>query len=139
VIIRKNHSILSHETEWMLMGLAVLSALAVIYFAYQMFIKNSVQPVENEKQLKPWQRLVYNKYYVDEFYDSLIRKPLDGISKAFHKFFDTQLIDGIVNGIGSSVNWVSGMVRQLQTGSIGFYIMAMVVGVIVILFTALMK
>jgi len=139
VIMRKNPSIMSHDTEWMLMGLAVLSAVAVIYFAYQMFIKNSVLPVENEKQLKSWQRLVYNKYYVDEFYDALFRKPLDGISKAFYKFFDIQLIDGIVNGVGTSVNWVSGLVRKAQTGYIGFYIMVMVVGVIVILFTSLMK
>lgn len=139
IIMRKNPSILSHDTEWMLMGLAVLSAVAVIYFAYQMFIKNSVLPVENEKQLKPWQRLVYNKYYVDELYDSLFRKPLDGISKAFHKFFDIQLIDGIVNGVGTATNWVSGIVRKAQTGHIGVYIMVMVLGVIVILFTTLMK
>jgi len=139
IIMRKNPSIMSHDTEWMLMGLAVISAIAVIYFAYQMFIKNSVLPVENEKQLKPWQKVVYNKYYVDEFYDALFRKPLDGISKAFYKFFDLQLIDGIVNGVGTAMNWVSGIVRKVQTGHIGFYIMAMVVGVIVILFTSLMK
>ncbi|HXB38967.1 MAG TPA: NADH-quinone oxidoreductase subunit L [Bacteroidia bacterium] len=139
VIIRKNPSIMPHDTEWMLMGLTVISAVAVIYFAYQMFMKNGVLPVENEKQLKSWQKLVYNKYYVDEFYDAIIRKPVDGISKAFHKFFDIQVIDGIVNGVGSTVNWISGLVRKVQTGHIGFYIMAMVLGVIVILFTTLMK
>ena len=139
VIIRKNPSILSHDTEWMLMGLAVLSAIAVIYFAFQMFIKNSVLPVESEKQMKGWQKMIANKYYVDEFYDNLIRKPVDGISSAFYKFFDTKLIDGIVNGIGSSVKWTSGLVSKVQTGHIGFYIMAMVAGAIVILFTTLMK
>ncbi|HWY38511.1 MAG TPA: NADH-quinone oxidoreductase subunit L, partial [Bacteroidia bacterium] len=139
VIIRKNPSILSHSTEWMLMGLAVAAALVTIYFAFQMFIKNSVLPAESEKEMKGWQKLVYNKYYVDEFYDALFRKPVDGISKAFYKFFDTQLIDGIVNGVGNAVNWISGQVRRLQTGHIGFYIMAMVLGIIVILFTSLMK
>ena len=139
VIYRKNPTILSHKTEWMLMALAVISALAVIYFAYQMFIKNRVLPVENEKQLKPWQRVIYNKYYVDELYDSLFRKPVDMMGRAFHKFFDIQLIDGIVNGVGVAVTWASGVVRKAQTGHIGFYIMAMVAGVIIILFTTLMK
>ena len=37
--------------------------------------------------MKPWQRVIYNKYYVDEFYDAVIRKPLDAISNAFYKFF----------------------------------------------------
>ncbi|HEX7413461.1 MAG TPA: NADH-quinone oxidoreductase subunit L, partial [Bacteroidia bacterium] len=137
--IRKNPSILSHDTEWMLMGFAVLSAAATIYFAYMMFIKNKVLPVENESDMKPYQRVVYNKYYVDEFYDGLIRKPIDGISKAFYKFFDTKLIDGIVEGVGISVKWVSGETRKLQTGHIGFYIMAMVVGIIAVMFFSLMK
>lgn len=139
VILRKNPSIMSHDKEWLLMGIAIVAAVATIYFAFQMFIKNNVLPVENEKQLKPWQRVVYNKYYVDEFYDKVFRKPLDALSTAFYKFFDTQLIDGIVNGIGTAVNWVSELVRRLQTGHISFYIMAMVLGVIVILFTTLMK
>lgn len=139
VIIRKNPSILSHDTEWMLMGLAVASAIATIYFAYMLFIKNNVQPAAGEKEMKGWQKIIYNKYYVDEFYDGLIRKPLDAISTAFHKFFDTQIIDGIVNGVGNAVNGLSGLIRNLQTGHIGFYIMAMVVGVLVILFTSLMK
>ncbi|MHB8401726.1 MAG: NADH-quinone oxidoreductase subunit L [Bacteroidia bacterium] len=139
IIIRKNPSILSHETEWMLMLIAVAAALATTYFAYIMFIKNKVLPAEMESDMKPFQRVVYNKYYVDEFYDSLIRKPLDGISKAFYKFFDTKLIDGIVEGIGISVKWVSGETRKLQTGHIGFYIMAMVVGIIAVMFFSLMK
>lgn len=139
IILRKNPSIMSHSQEWLLMGIAVAAALVTIYFAYQMFIKNRVLPAENEKEMKPWQRVVYNKYYVDEFYDAVFRKPLDGISKAFYKFFDIQLIDGIVNGVGTTVNWVSGLVRKVQTGHIGFYIMAMVAGIIVILFTTLMK
>jgi NADH-quinone oxidoreductase subunit L len=139
IIIRKNPSILSHTTEWTLMGIAVASAIAVIYYANTLFMKKKVLPAESEKEMKPWQRVVHNKYYVDEFYDSLIRKPLDGVSKALYKFFDIQLIDGIVNGIGSAVNWISSLVRKAQTGHIGFYLMAMVVGVIIILFTTLMK
>jgi len=139
VIIRKNPSILSHETEWILMIIAVAAALVTTYFAYMMFIKNKVLPAEKEADMKPFQRVIYNKYYVDEFYDGLVRKPLDGISKAFYKFFDTKLIDGIVEGVGTSVKWVSGETRKLQTGHIGFYIMAMVVGIIAIMFFSLMK
>jgi NADH-quinone oxidoreductase subunit L len=139
VIIRKNPSILSHETEWFLMGLAVASAAVTIYVAYITFIQKNMLPSASEKEMSGWQRLVYNKYYVDEFYDGLIRKPLNGISSALHKFFDTQIIDGIVNGVGAFVDWISSLMRRLQTGHIGFYIMAMVVGIIVILFTSLMK
>lgn len=139
VLLRKNPSILSHETEWTLMGLAVAAALVTIYFAYMMFIKNKVLPAEKETDMKPFQRVIFNKYYVDEFYDNLIRKPLDGISSALYKFFDLKFVDGIVEGVGITVKWISSEVRKLQTGHIGFYIMAMVAGIITIMFFSLMK
>ncbi len=140
VIARPDFSLLSHDTEWMLMGLAVAAAAAVIYFTYLVFMKNGVLPVNKEEQLKPWQRLIYHKYYVDEIYDALIRKPLDFLSMAFHKFFDTQLIDGIVNGIGNSVKSIGSVVRLAQTGNIGFYVVSMTLGVVLILlFTFLVK
>jgi NADH-quinone oxidoreductase subunit L len=139
VILRPNFSILSHETEWMLMGLAVAAALTVIYFTHQLFMKHGVKPAANEKQLKTWQRIIYNKYYVDEIYDALIRKPLDAFSNVFHKIIDVQLIDGIINGIGNSVRSIGSLIRIAQTGNISFYITGMVMGVVlIILLTFLM-
>jgi len=140
VIIRKDPSILAHETEWFLMGLAVAGAGAVIYFTYLVYMKNNVLPVSKEEQMKPWQRLIYNKYFVDEFYDATIRKPLDFLSTLFHKFMDIQVVDGIVNTIGNSVKAIGSVVRLVQTGNIGFYVMSMAMGVVfIILLTFLIK
>lgn len=133
VILRPDPSILSHETEWMLMGLAVASAVAVVIFAHMMYRKYNVLPAEREDQLKGWQKLVYNKYYVDELYDAVIRKPLDLISEVFHKFLDIAMIDGIVNGVGSAVKSIGSGVRLLQNGNIGFYVVSMVIGVVFII------
>lgn len=133
VILRPHYTLLDHSTEWMLMGLAVAGALAAIYFTYLMYMKYRVLPAEKEEQMRPWQRLIYNKYYVDEIYDAVIRRPLDGISKVFYNFFDRQFIDGIVNGTGQSVKFIGASVRYLQNGNIGFYLMSMVLGVMLIL------
>lgn len=133
IILHKNPTALSHTTEWTLMGLALTAAGVVIYFAYAMFITNGVLPLDNEEKMKPWQKLIYNKYYVDEFYDAVIRKPLDLISTAFYKFLDLQVIDGLVNGVGSMVKGTGNVVRLLQSGNIGFYIVSMVLGVVLIL------
>jgi len=133
IIVHKDPSTLSHDTEWTLMGLAVLAACVVIYFAHSMFITNGVLPVNSDDKLKPWQKLIANKYYVDELYDAVVRKPLDLISVAFYKFLDLQVIDGIVNGVGSTVTGAGSLIRRLQTGNIGFYIVSMVLGVVLIL------
>lgn len=140
VIMRPDPSILPHDTEWMLMGLAVLSAAVVIWFAHRMYRRYNVLPAEREELLKPWQRVIYNKYYVDEFFDKTIRKPLDLLGQVFHKFFDIAMIDGIVNGVGSAVKGIGSVVRLAQQGNIGFYVIGMVVGVVcIIVFTFLIK
>jgi len=133
IIVRKNPSILHHDTEWTLMGLAVAGAVAVIYFAHMMYNKSKVLPAEKEEQLKPWQRLIYNKYWIDELYDAIVRKPLDLISEIFHKFLDIAMIDGIVNGVGVAVKGIGSGVRLLQQGNIGFYVVSMVLGAAFIL------
>ena len=139
IIIHKNPSILNHKKEWILMGLATLAALATIYFAYMVYIKNKVLPEANDQKLTGIRKLIYNKYYVDEIYDAIIRKPLDLVSEFFYKFVDNQIVNGIVDGVGSAVNGVSSVVRKAQTGHIGLYIFSMVVGIILILFYSFIK
>ena len=103
-------------------------------------MKNKVLPAAREEQMKLWQRVIYNKYYVDEIYDAIIRKPLDVLSTVFHKFMDVQLIDGVVNGVGSAVRSLGSVIRLAQSGNISFYITGMVMGVVlIILLTFLVK
>lgn len=128
---------LSHETEYILMGLATVVMAAAIYYAYTTYVKKNTIPVEDDEELKPAHKLVYNKYWVDEIYETLITKPLNLLSEAFHKIIDNQLVDGIVNGVGSAVSWMSGTIRLAQTGNIGFYIFVMVISIVLILFTQL--
>jgi NADH-quinone oxidoreductase subunit L len=132
VILRKNPSTMPHDTEWMLMGIAVLAAIATIYFAYIVYMQKKTLPLKENDKMPGFQKLVYNKYYVDELYNAVITKPLDVLSVAFHKFFDIQIIDGIVNGVGSAVKGIGSGVRLLQTGNIGFYVISMVIGIVFI-------
>ncbi|MDO9000607.1 MAG: NADH-quinone oxidoreductase subunit L [Bacteroidota bacterium] len=133
VIIRKSPSTLHHETEWMLMGIAVLAALATIYFAYIVYRQKKTLPIKEGDKMPGLQTVIYNKYYVDEIYDALIRKPLDVLSVVFHKFFDIQIIDGLVNGVGGFVKSLGSAIRLLQNGNIGFYITSMVIGIVFII------
>ncbi len=134
VIINKSYIGLSHETEWILMGLAVLGAAAGIYFSYQLYIVNAITPVEDEADLKWWQKVIHHKFYIDELYEVAVRKPLDFIGTGFYKFFEKIVFDGIVGSIGSGTLWIGDMIRKLQIGNVAYYIMAMTVSIILILF-----
>jgi len=128
---------LSHETEYILMGLATVVMIVSIYYAYNTYVKKNVLPPAEGEALTPAHKLIYNKYWVDEIYDLLITKPLNLISEGLHKVVDNQLVDGIVNGVGSAVSWMSGTIRLAKTGNIGFYIFVMVISIVLILFTQL--
>jgi NADH-quinone oxidoreductase subunit L len=108
-----------------------------LYYAYTRYVQNNILPDAEGKELKPLHKLVYNKYYIDELYENVITKPLNMLSQALHKLVDNQIVDGIVNGIGSAVSWMSGTIRLAQTGNIGFYVFVMVVSIVLILFTQL--
>ncbi len=124
---------LQHSQEIMLIVLAVLGAVAAIYAAYTIFNKSRVVPHADDSNIKGWQKMIYNKYYVDELYNSMITKPLDRISRGMHVVLENQLIDGAVNGIGSLVKWSSSIMRYLQSGYVGFYLLLLVMGTALIL------
>ncbi|MBW4890520.1 NADH-quinone oxidoreductase subunit L [Mucilaginibacter sp. HMF5004] len=124
---------LSSSTEWMLMGISVGGAFIALIFAYSKYISKGHVPVADTEQRSPLTGLAYNKFYIDEVYDFLVRKPLDGLSVFFYKVVDLMGIDGIVNGLGRGSIEASKDLRLLQNGNVGFYIFMMVIGVIAVL------
>ena len=128
---------LPETTEYLLMGVAVTVMAISLYYAYTVYVKKNTLPAAESEELPPLHKLVYNKYWIDELYESLITKPLDLLSEGLHKLVDNQIVDGIVNGTGTVVNWLSGTIRLVQTGNIGFYVFVMVISIVLILFTQL--
>jgi NADH-quinone oxidoreductase subunit L len=74
-----------------------------------------------------------NKYWFDEIYESLVRKPLDRMSSFFARVVEPKMIDGVVEGSGSFTRNLGSQLRKLQNGTMYIYIAAMVIGLIVML------
>jgi NADH-quinone oxidoreductase subunit L len=127
-----HHEHLSHSTEYALMAGIVSTTIILIIIAYLRYVKNNHVPVADE-QMGGVQRTLANKYYVDEIYDAIIVKPLHWISGVFDAVIEKLGIDKLVNTLGNSVVWSSRTTRLLQTGSIGYYIFIMVLGIVLIL------
>ena len=119
-----------HATEYMLMGITVVGVLISIGIAYNRYIGKAHVPADENAERSSLVGLSYNKFYIDELYDAIIRKPLDAMSGFFYRIMDTKIIDGIVNGLGWGTNEASKSLRLIQTGNVGFYIFMMVVGII---------
>ncbi len=121
-------------TEYMLMAVSVAAAIIAAIGAYIRYLKSAHIPVPDNGERTALASLSFNKYYVDEIYDSLIGKPLNALSQFFFKVVDKSGIDGLVNGLGKTATASSQGLRLLQTGNVGFYIFIMVVGIIAMLF-----
>ncbi len=130
---------LSGSTETTLMCVSVLAALAALAYAYMKYVKNSHVPASDTEERPALVDLSYHKFYIDELYDAIIRKPLDAMSGFFYKVIDQLGIDGIVNGLGKGTIETSKGLRLLQTGNVGFYIFMMVVGIISVLMYIVFK
>jgi NADH-quinone oxidoreductase subunit L len=122
-----------HSTEFMLMGVTIAGVLISIGIAWSRYVKQNHIPVPDEAQRPVLANISYHKFYLDEIYDAIIRKPLDGLSTFFYKIVDNKIVDGIVNGLGWGTSEASKGLRLLQSGNVGFYIFMMVLGIISLL------
>lgn len=113
-------------TDWMLMSISVGGAVLMIIVAYVINKQPAFRPN------KGLAKVLENKWYVDELYDAVIVRPLEGLSRFFDRIVERAGIDGFVNGVGKSVRWGSDRIRLLQSGQVGFYIFVMVLGMIVL-------
>jgi len=122
---------LEHSTEYILMGVSVGAALLAIGFAYSLFISKAVVPAA-DKDVTGFPKVLQNKYYIDELYDSVFVKPISKLSDILYSFGEF-LIDVVVNGSGRLVQFLGSRFRLLQTGETGFYVFAMVIGIVLVL------
>ncbi|WCT12780.1 NADH-quinone oxidoreductase subunit L [Mucilaginibacter jinjuensis] len=125
--------------EMGLMLISVAAAVLALIYAYIKYISKSDLPVADTEERPLLTALSYHKFYIDELYDLIIRKPLDALSNFFYKVVDKMGIDGLVNGLGSGTVETSKGLRLLQTGNVGFYIFMMVIGIIAVLVYSVFK
>jgi NADH-quinone oxidoreductase subunit L len=142
------------EIELMLLseGLVVCGILT----AWYLYIKRAELPQQIANRLGRFYRLVYNKYYVDEIYDSLFvnrakdlglalgafdRTVIDGAGvngagwltrfiSEVSMWWDTWIVDGSVR-LGARLIWLlSYPVRMVQDGLVQSYMLLIVIGLI---------
>lgn len=130
VVIHPAHFTASQEV--MIMTSAVALLLVIIFIAYRKFVSNNSIPA-GDNTMEGIQKVVYHKYYVDEAYATLVTKPLDKFATFIQKYFDSNIVDGVVDGIGNGTRSMGNKLREMQTGNLGNYLLIMVLAMVVIL------
>jgi len=124
----------SHFEEILLMVISVIGATASILLARYIYLTKPEIASRTATRFKGLYNLLWNKYFVDEFYDTVIVNPIVTLSRnVLWKIADNKIIDGTVNGVAKLINLISASIRKIQTGVAQLYALVMVLGIAVAL------
>ena len=118
---------LSHSTEWALMGASVSIAVIALLIAVNRYKRQA----DGEPQTALG-KFLYNKWYVDELYNNAIVQPLNKFAGFLKETIEKNIIDGAVNGTGKIVQYSARKIRLIQNGQVGYYILFIVLGIILL-------
>jgi len=123
----ENH--VSHQTDLILIIVSSVLIIVVSIWGYNKYKNYTPSPAVSDNAFV---KAVKNKFYIDEAYDILFVKPYRALGAFLNNIFDQKGIDGIVNGVGRSVNYGSRQLRLLQSGQVGSYLLLMVIGLLIL-------
>lgn len=125
-----NHKLMA--TEHLLSRATIFSGLGIIlaWFCYQQF--PSI-PHWMEKHFTFLYRILVNKYGFDAFNQTVFAEGSRRLAKVFFNVDANVLDKKLIDGSGRRINWLSNVLRRLQSGYIYQYAFIMVLGIIIFL------
>ncbi len=123
----------SHETEWLLVGLAVAIAAAGWLIAHWRY-RRYRGPVET-----PLSRFLLHGWQADTLADFCLVRPFAAVARFCSAGGDRTLLDGTIDGLARLVSGWGRMLVQLTTGRMTTYLSAFAWGFLVMLGWFLLK
>jgi NADH-quinone oxidoreductase subunit L len=124
--------------EWGLMSVSVLLACISALLAFDGYILHTERPKAFAKALGPVYDLIYNKYYVDEFYFRRVINPLIEGAQGLWLYIDVNFIDKATYVAGDLVSGLASFVKTVQNGKTQSYALYMALGLVVIMTVVLL-
>lgn len=114
------------EVPFIVKLVPIIASIAGIIFGYLIFIN------EGKYELGLISRIVYDKFYIDEIYESIIAKPTEKFARISFKYLDRLIIDKlIVEGLASITSSFSNITSKMENSKIDWYVSYLVIGLIV--------
>ncbi|HKY33709.1 MAG TPA: NADH-quinone oxidoreductase subunit L [Candidatus Polarisedimenticolia bacterium] len=144
--------------EYGLMLLASTLAVLTMWLGWRLYDRHPEKAAAWKERFAGIHGVLKNKYWVDELYDAVVIRSFYSLCRAAHVldvrvvdgvvhlvrnvtvgtsylsvFWDTWVVDGLVNLTGRTVRAGSGVLRRLQTGLAQSYASAMVLGLFLLI------
>ncbi len=123
-----------------LMTLPFWLAVSGVGVAWFFYMKRPDIPAAIKQKFSAINTLLENKYYLDQFNETVFAGGARKLGSALWKFGDVTIIDGImVNGTAKVIGWFSGVARVVQSGYLYTYAFWMILGVFILLSMVFLK
>jgi len=133
-VLRGGHEAhISHDLEWILIGISIGVAFLGIIIAWIFYIKSPKIPERLKIRFPRIYKLLFNKYYMDEIYNAAFVNTTVRGSEIIYDNFDLKIIDGAVNGTAKVTGFSGKILSYFQSGLIKDYALIFLLGVIIFL------
>ena len=121
--------------EWGLIGLSSAIALGTVYYTWAVYLAQGLEyDASLQARLPGLYRTWQDKYYWDDFYENVVVETvIDGVGRRAFAAFDTNVVDGAVNGLARLAQKASALLRLTQTGVVQNYALSLVLGVTLVI------
>ncbi|WP_277111401.1 NADH-quinone oxidoreductase subunit L [Chryseobacterium taklimakanense] len=122
----------SVSTEYILIAATVAMFFAVWFIIRNIYVNKGKLPVA-EEEYTGWERLSAKKLYVDELYNALFVRTVEGLGRG-GKMFDNNVLDKVVDFVGDGAEESGKSMKKLQNGNVENYVlvMSLAIGIILI-------
>ena len=129
----------THAEEWGVMGLSTALVFIGLGLSAFLYLRKTDLPERIAKSFSVIHKILYHKYYVDEFYNFILIRPTLWIAgKILVGITDAKIIEGVVNGVPGGIGKFSQKLRKVQTGLSQHYGIIMAAGAVFIIALALL-
>jgi len=124
------HGVHDLGAAWGYAGLSVAVAGLGIVLAYLFYLGGlKDMPGKLSERFAVVDRVISNKFYVDELYDVVFVRGFRAIARVLHQVFDVLIIDGLgVRGSALLLAGIGKAVRVAQNGNVQQYLVAVIAG-----------
>jgi NADH-quinone oxidoreductase subunit L len=125
-----------HTPSITIMLISSLLAISGIFLAWAVYQKKWLDYEKLKIKMGGLYLLLYNKYYIDEFYAWLIKHFIDGTARLM-EWFDLKVVNGAVNGLAWLTGYLGLNLRYTEDGQVQTYAIYIYAGMVVLIISAL--
>lgn len=130
--LQANLETIAVSTEYILIAITVVMFFAVWFIVKNIYVNKGKLPLA-EDNYTGWEKLSAKKLYIDELYNALFVKTVEGLGRG-GKMFDKNILDKVVDFVGDGAEESGKSMKKLQNGNVENYVLIMSLAIGIILF-----